>query len=333
MPKSPASCSRRLHRGISRCAAFTLIELLVVVAIIAMLISILLPSLGKARAQARGTLCASRISQMAKAFLIYADDYGETPPFICYGRGTGALYGPDPNENWLVNGQSGTRSYAAILWDSPESDWPFNWAQTGTLFTYTRFETLYRCPEFERVSAANAMQRKFNYSRSSLGRKVQFDAAHLMDTSLPARPYGFGYDGPIMKPSSVYASSQVPLVVDEASDGYVADYGTSNFTWDHCDPIMDLVDSFVGDYHGSPILGVANVNDVWQTNYPRKSGSLAMYDGHVELVRDWYPRVGGNNVGGGRPLIDFFTPSVRAAAKQMLDILFYSQRGEPTPLE
>ena len=61
---------------------FTLMELLVVVAIIAILFSLLLPSLGKARYNTRIAVCASNISQSGKAAFIYADDSSGRLPLI-----------------------------------------------------------------------------------------------------------------------------------------------------------------------------------------------------------------------------------------------------------
>jgi len=59
---------------------FTLIELLVVVAIIALLVSILLPSLGKAREQAKKAFCANNMSQFGRAVHIYGGEYKYFPP-------------------------------------------------------------------------------------------------------------------------------------------------------------------------------------------------------------------------------------------------------------
>ena len=53
---------------------FTLVELLVVVSIIALLISILLPSLKKAREQAKVTVCLANLKGIATASLVYASD-------------------------------------------------------------------------------------------------------------------------------------------------------------------------------------------------------------------------------------------------------------------
>lgn len=59
----------------SRLSAFTLIEVLVVVAIIALLISILLPSLAAARTQSRSVVCLSNLHQIGLAVATYSSEY------------------------------------------------------------------------------------------------------------------------------------------------------------------------------------------------------------------------------------------------------------------
>ena len=58
-----------------RQTGFTLIELLVVVSIIALLIGVLVPSLARARRQARGTVCSANLRTLGQGIIMYANEY------------------------------------------------------------------------------------------------------------------------------------------------------------------------------------------------------------------------------------------------------------------
>jgi prepilin-type N-terminal cleavage/methylation domain-containing protein/prepilin-type processing-associated H-X9-DG protein len=71
----PQNTTPGTNRFISNAhAAFTLVELLVVIAIIGVLVSLILPALGKARLQAQKVVCASQQRQICLAWTAYATD-------------------------------------------------------------------------------------------------------------------------------------------------------------------------------------------------------------------------------------------------------------------
>jgi prepilin-type N-terminal cleavage/methylation domain-containing protein/prepilin-type processing-associated H-X9-DG protein len=67
---------------------FTLVELLVVISIIALLLSILMPTLGKAREQSRSIVCLSNLRRIAVSVLLYSEDNDGTMMFSLFNGAT-----------------------------------------------------------------------------------------------------------------------------------------------------------------------------------------------------------------------------------------------------
>lgn len=130
---------------VTRNRGFTLIEVLVVVAIVALLVSILIPSLETARRQARMVVCQANLKSLTTAFLAYAtetrgflpgnseDDYADWLGLSNRNKKTGALPGRQPEDGTIFKFMGSNRAAYRCPDDDPYRDT----ARTNDAYSYT----------------------------------------------------------------------------------------------------------------------------------------------------------------------------------------------------
>ncbi len=297
MPTPHAPSGRRERPG------FTLIEVLVVVAIIALLVSVLLPSLNRAREQSRVVICKTRMGQLYRGHAFYAAD-DKTGVFPHWSW-------------WLFDGKG--HSEAKINYNDPKSVYaktggvraedPRVWVTYGDIYKYVRNPETYLCPGDNRArpksgsikpaihSYVRLVDPHFFIQQKIDGKEVNNGELQRGDFINPDKLRAGVFKGDAYR---VPQASTFHSIASRVGMMYEEDQGTGENVFSS--------NSTLNDGHSSVVV----YTDYMAPRHQRR-GHLLYFDGHAELcpADRWnnfpkdkyvmYRVLGGGSVSGPRP--------------------------------
>ena len=281
MTRTSAGAQRALR-------AFTLVELLVVVSIIALLISILLPSLSNARKQAKTLVCQTRMRNLSSANFTYLSEFGSFAPSISnFSDSNNSAFKAKRYQagvDWLGLGDQ-TGPFNAGVPNNPTTGNPKGFADAprlGALWPYVRDEKAYLCPEDvpglveKGTLLGGGGNGKFSYSIFSiLGmRTPDTIITRYRETS------GGSRGGPKLTRLPKLALSAVPIFVEEHPDG-INDRTSSTA---HMEGNFNYETDYVVSRHVPAGKRLA-IRGGAMTSMVQGSTNIGFCDGHVEPLQ------------------------------------------------
>jgi prepilin-type N-terminal cleavage/methylation domain-containing protein len=263
-----------------RLKGFTLIELLVVVAVIAVLIAILLPSLGKAREKAKRLACGANLRSITQAWIMYCMQNNDSMPAQAYA---------DRSEDWVA-WQNG---YADVNNANSAPTNPKSVANRGIgpymQLTAANVRKYLRCPsETDSELAAQKLGYPYSYS-------MNWNMSSFSHAAFPTEGKAYTKLSKVINKECIVFADESETTIDDGNGAFWHGGGLVQY----CNLLSARHDRTAVRKSPDTMAGVICPNSAVQAG-------VSFVDGHVDFVNRKYANTRAHTIGD----LQDFTSSV-----------------------